>query len=161
MSTAEIVAILEELIEGRNSFLSSNTIRALPFHERGGVLARYMSNELVLVDTINRIYSRRAITDAATTLLTFTIPPSFMEPVAVVPTSVQVNASLEDQTSMTGNCAVCQDAISGAGCRIRQCGHSFHRGCIVSWFLMSVHCPVCRHDIREENLQSETSPASS
>lgn len=161
MSSNDILSVLEDIIEGRNHFLSSEIIRALPFQERSAVLNRYMSNELIYMDLLNRVYSRRSLTDAATTLLTFTLPSGFMDPVPVVPSVARVTASLEDRLSMTGDCAICQDAISGAGSRIRQCGHSFHRGCIVNWFSMSARCPVCRHDIREDGPPAGTPPASS
>ena len=48
-------------------------------------------------------------------------------------------------------CAICQDDID-INQEIRQidhCSHSFHRECIDTWFQGNVHCPTCRHDIRE------------
>jgi hypothetical protein len=33
--------------------------------------------------------------------------------------------------------------------RLNRCGHTFHTTCIDTWFQRNVHCPVCRHDIRE------------
>jgi hypothetical protein len=48
-------------------------------------------------------------------------------------------------------CAICQDDID-ANQEFRQlnhCSHSFHRDCIDTWFQGNVHCPTCRHDIRE------------
>lgn len=48
-------------------------------------------------------------------------------------------------------CAICQEDMPvGSQVRnLRSCQHSFHIGCIDTWFLRDVHCPVCRHDIRE------------
>jgi hypothetical protein len=49
------------------------------------------------------------------------------------------------------NCAICQDTIE-RGQRVRRllhCNHYFHSVCIDTWFGENVHCPTCRHDIRE------------
>jgi hypothetical protein len=32
--------------------------------------------------------------------------------------------------------------------RLKPCQHVYHRTCIDQWFLRSVACPTCRHDIR-------------
>ena len=48
-------------------------------------------------------------------------------------------------------CAICQDEID-INQEIRQidhCSHLFHRDCIDTWFQANVHCPTCRHDIRD------------
>ena len=58
------------------------------------------------------------------------------------------------------NCAICQehtyaDVNSSEGLRSSHqwrklhCSHQFHRECVDSWLEQSVHCPVCRADIRE------------
>lgn len=47
-------------------------------------------------------------------------------------------------------CIICQDAIeSNEVRRITQCRHYFHKICIDTWFQTNVHCPTCRHDIRD------------
>ena len=48
-------------------------------------------------------------------------------------------------------CAICQDDIEANQevRRVNHCGHYFHRDCIDTWFQGNVHCPTCRHDIRE------------
>ena len=48
-------------------------------------------------------------------------------------------------------CAICQDDIEANQemRRLNHCGHYFHRDCIDTWFQGNVHCPTCRHDIRE------------
>ena len=47
-------------------------------------------------------------------------------------------------------CTICQDAIeSNEVRRITQCRHYFHKICIDTWFQTNVHCPTCRHDIRD------------
>ena len=76
---------------------------------------------------------------------------NFMEPVIVRPTTEQIAATTTLTTAVAdGTCAVCQDEFSGASERrtLNFCHHTFHRGCIDTWFQTNVHCPVCRHDIR-------------
>ena len=74
--------------------------------------------------------------------------------VIVRPTAQQIAAATTLSTVETTTadiCAVCQDGY-GMGNERRQlnvCHHTFHRGCIDTWFQENVHCPVCRHDIRE------------
>jgi hypothetical protein len=48
-------------------------------------------------------------------------------------------------------CAICQDEIESNQemRRVNHCGHYFHRNCIDTWFQGNVHCPTCRHDIRQ------------
>jgi predicted LPLAT superfamily acyltransferase len=78
-------------------------------------------------------------------------PP--MEPVVVRPTEQQISTATTVETVVDEGdmCAICQDTIA-AGTQVRTlnaCEHSFHTGCIDAWFRTNVHCPVCRHDIRE------------
>ena len=143
----DVTGAIEELIEARRLVFSSEFIRALPFDTRSTFLTRYMANELIYLDMINRANTQQTQTAAA--LLTLAIPNStFFNPVLVTPTRAQISSSLQDYPGTTSNCAVCQDSISSGGCRIRQCGHVYHRSCIEAWFASSVRCPVCRHDIR-------------
>lgn len=54
-------------------------------------------------------------------------------------------AALED------NCAICQDTMEADQSlrRLNHCRHIFHKLCIDTWFHTNVHCPACRHDIRD------------
>ena len=87
--------------------------------------------------------------------------PGFADAVLVRPTAVQISAATTEATQTTEDgdvCAICQDDII-AGCQIRtirHCNHTFHRGCIDTWFAQNVHCPVCRHDIRDVATTSQT-----
>jgi hypothetical protein len=81
-------------------------------------------------------------------------PAEFLNPVVVRPSQEQIDTAtttciLEDTSSQ--NCAICQDSIVAHSEQreITYCHHAFHRGCIDTWFQQNVHCPVCRHDIRE------------
>lgn len=50
-------------------------------------------------------------------------------------------------------CAVCMEhdrrGEFNTPWRRLDCNHEFHQPCIDQWYNQSVHCPVCRHDIRE------------
>lgn len=161
--TLDVLSLIEDMIHGRNAFLTNNVIRALPFDHRPTVVARYLNNEASYMELINRIYINNTqesqLRDAARTLIAFTMPSAgtLLDPVTVAPSRAQIARSIEDFPNATSNCAICQEAISAGGCRIRQCGHVYHRACVVSWFSLSVRCPVCRYDIREENQANQTS----
>ena len=78
----------------------------------------------------------------------------FLQPVVVRPTPEQIaaNTTVGNLVSDTDHsCAICQDALTSEqeGRKLNACGHWFHRACIDTWLHGNVHCPVCRHDIRE------------
>ena len=142
-----ILEILETMIEGRNDFFI-RTMQLTPHQSRPQMLSRYMLNEVCILELVNRIYQNN-INNPSTATVTFTLPRNFSDPVVVAPTAIQITTAIEDISASTNNCAICQDAISSDGCKIRHCGHEFHRSCLTNWFGISVRCPVCRHDIRE------------
>lgn len=41
-------------------------------------------------------------------------------------------------------------------CRIKHCNHIFKEAALRNWFLQNSHCPVCRHDIRENTMSSSS-----
>ena len=80
-------------------------------------------------------------------------PPMPMEPVIVRPTEQQIqeNTTIEVLDTADEQCAICQDDMN-PGTEIRSldvCAHRFHITCIDTWFTRDVHCPICRHDVRE------------
>jgi hypothetical protein len=78
-----------------------------------------------------------------------------MEDVIVAPSTEQIRlATTVSNTPMDDNCAICQEEVMpDAEIRtINQCNHAFHKGCIDQWFDRSVFCPICRIDIRSEDL---------
>ncbi len=88
--------------------------------------------------------------------------PGFSEPVPVRPTRQQITAATTEEIVAEGEesldtCPICQDEIAiGTTMRIiNHCDHSFHKDCIDVWFSQNVHCPVCRHDIRQLDEESE------
>ena len=162
-----LMRALEELIDTRRDFFSTDFIRSFPYQNREAIVSRYFVSEHRLSDLLGRFYNLNAITTGAATLLSFSATPAlnetFNEPVLVTPSPQQINTSLRALTtySTNGNCAICQEVITTEGVQIRQCHHNYHRECIMSWFQRNVRCPVCRHDIREAGRSDQTSPASS
>jgi hypothetical protein len=151
MSTDDqILNLLEGLIEGRNDFFT-RTMQLTPHQHRANVLSRFLLNEVCYIELINRI-QHRGTSNTRSAIVTFTLPNNFSDPVLVTPTQTQISESVQEIGTSTNNCAICQDSISSGGVKIRQCGHDFHRNCLMNWFALSVRCPVCRHDIREDQV---------
>lgn len=78
----------------------------------------------------------------------------FLQPVVIRPTDHEIaqNTTVGNLVSDTEHsCAVCQDSLTSEqeGRKLNACGHWFHKSCIDTWLQRNVHCPVCRHDIRE------------
>jgi transposase len=77
--------------------------------------------------------------------------------VIVHPTQEQIEAGSEliPPTEMPSEitCAICMEhdrrGEFNTTWRRLDCHHDFHQPCIDQWYTTSVHCPVCRHDIRE------------
>jgi hypothetical protein len=91
------------------------------------------------------------------------VTANFMEPVVVRPTAAQIAeaTAIETVDAEEEVCAICQDQMEpGSESRvIHYCDHRFHPGCIDTWFQRDVHCPVCRHDIRELGLAAPAAAA--
>ena len=92
----------------------------------------------------------------------------FWQEVDVVATQAQIDAgSTVVEGSTIGadvNCAICQehtyaDSNSTNQWRRLHCAHEFHRECVDSWLEQSVHCPVCRADIRDPSGNASGAPA--
>jgi len=92
----------------------------------------------------------------------------FWQEVDVVATQAQIDAgSTVVEGSTIGadvNCAICQehtyaDSNSTNQWRRLHCAHEFHRECVDSWLEQSVHCPVCRADIRDPSGTASGAPA--
>jgi len=76
--------------------------------------------------------------------------------VPVVPTAEQVEAGSDIielvDVPEEEKCAVCQERGTVNPWRHLHCDHYFHRDCVDRWFTRNVHCPVCRADIRIEQV---------
>jgi hypothetical protein len=82
------------------------------------------------------------------------------ERVLVFPTNEEIeNASTIYRATRNQDdiCTICQDSFEQNQeiRRLRYCNHSFHRDCIDTWFHGNVHCPTCRHDIREVEVNQQ------
>lgn len=86
-----------------------------------------------------------------------------MDPVVVRPTQEQIDAGTQLQqagaTDEENVCPVCQERYTEGQAlrRITHCSHTFHKACIDEWLNQNVHCPVCRHDIRESSQGQQSS----
>jgi len=80
-----------------------------------------------------------------------------MEDVIVAPSTEQIRIATtvsKIEKPLDDNCAICQEEVI-ADSEIRKinlCNHAFHKGCIDQWFERSVFCPICRIDIRSEDV---------
>lgn len=148
--------VIDNLIDSRNTFFER--LGQINHAQRPTLVSRFMLNEVCYLEIMNRMYQNSLRQQVASTLLSFTVPitgSNFSDPVPVVATQQQINASLIPVNGNVGNCAICQEAISSSGVMLRQCQHNYHRACILNWLSMSVRCPVCRHDIREEDHEED------
>jgi Ring finger domain len=155
----QVLNIIEGLIESRNIFLG-RTMNLIPHTGRELAYSHYLRNELCLLELTSRVFQHgvRAETANHGVVIDIPIPSNFLDAVPVVATPAQINNAVETIQEGSGTCAICQDTISGQCARIRHCGHMYHRNCVVTWFALSVRCPVCRHDIRGQDSQaSQTS----
>jgi L-lysine 2,3-aminomutase len=156
-----MLALLAELVEGRNLFLTRGINRISTTH-RDALTSRFFLNELCYLEIANRVFQNHVRTqsvNAAATLLTLNIPTNFMDPVAIRPTAEQITAATASvpQPLADTTCPICQDALTSNATRITHCNHTYHQTCLDSWFTMSVRCPVCRYDIRGGQA-TQTSP---
>jgi hypothetical protein len=161
-----IIELLIAVMSAREEFLTSDAIRSITFPSRVNLIGRFLNTEAAIVEIANRIHATNIYGNLTNALLTVTLPSAnvnvprnFSDPVPVTASTNQINAGLETIQAASSPCAICQEAISSGGARIRACQHEYHRSCIVNWFSMSVRCPVCRHDIRETGPEAQTSTA--
>jgi hypothetical protein len=80
--------------------------------------------------------------------------------VEVAPTIQEINNATNTYTAngrQENICTVCQDTIEQNQVvrQLNHCSHYFHKDCVDVWFARNVHCPTCRHDIRETNSEAE------
>jgi hypothetical protein len=74
--------------------------------------------------------------------------------VEVAPTQTQLETAstlFHAEQKEDDNCAICQDTMEEEQHlrRLNHCHHTFHKSCVDTWFRTNVHCPTCRHDIRD------------
>lgn len=155
-----LLEIVGELVEARVQFFTRN-LNGIIYMQRGHALQHFLSLEERYLRIIENLHHNNIRNQLLTNVITLTLADTAveMENVRVVPTQVQIDGAIVNIDSSENNCAVCQDSIASAGVRIRHCNHDFHRSCLISWFAMSVRCPVCRHDVREDPVGRTSSVA--
>ena len=149
-----ILDVLDQVLQTERTFYQS--ARILQTGRRETIIDTHQRNTAVLLGLIRSymavespLYSVRYNVTVPNTL-----PPGWNDPVVVHATPEQILAATDTATPSddSGNCAICQETLTSPATRIRHCGHSFHTTCISEWFTRSVHCPNCRHDIRESTI---------
>jgi hypothetical protein len=51
-----------------------------------------------------------------------------------------------------GDCSICLEENKNKLCKIKKCGHIFHKECLYKWFSTNNSCPFCRCDIVVDNI---------
>jgi hypothetical protein len=80
--------------------------------------------------------------------------------VPVYPTNEEIDAAttlFQATARQVDICTICQEDIdiNQSARRLTHCNHCFHQDCIDTWFRGNVHCPTCRHDIREVEVNQQ------
>lgn len=116
-----------------------------------------------LTDTLLDVDTAQPIRDifdlligTATGLTTPLIIPTtgnVFQDVPVIPTRSQVEAGSRLVHASTlapdTTCSICMEQVQETGSwRTLHCGHHYHDSCILRVFEDSVHCPICRADVR-------------
>jgi len=153
-----ILDILDQVLHTERIFYQSS--RILQPGRRETIIDTHQRNTAVILGLVRSymavespLYSVRYNVTVPNTL-----PSGWNDPVVVHATAEQISAATESTSPEddSGNCAICQESLTGTITRIRHCGHSFHPNCITEWFTRSVHCPNCRHDIRDWTFGEQT-----
>lgn len=146
-----ILDILDGLLHTERTFYQ--TVRILRETRREDIFDTHQRNTAVFLGIIRSYMAVESPLYSVHYNVTVpnTLPTGWNDPVVVHATSEQISAATEATSpdDDAGNCAICQESLTGTVTRIRHCGHAFHPNCITEWFSRSVHCPNCRHDIRE------------
>ena len=84
---------------------------------------------------------------------------SFLDPVNVIPTQIQIENATRNITygdildPINNSCPISLDQFTDSSnvTMIRQCRHIFNTNSLMAWFNSNCKCPVCRYDIRNYN----------
>lgn len=148
--------MLNRVISTRQTFFSPDFMTLIPPLERTASIREFIVSETLLMASINASYRDALDNRISNIVFTLGVAPS-LDPVLVTATPEQIEETLIPHTPTDDSCAICQDSIAEHCVRLRLCNHLFHNNCIRAWFERSVKCPVCNHDIREEDQEDETS----
>lgn len=153
-----ILDVLDQVLHTERIFYQS--ARILQAGRRETIIDTHQRNTAVLLGLVRSYMSVESPMYSVRYNVTVpnTLPAGWNDPVVVHPTADQILAATETSTPSddSGNCAICQETLTSPATRIRHCGHSFHTTCISEWFTRSVHCPNCRHDIRDWTFGEQT-----
>ena len=145
-----ILDVLDSVLNTNRIFYQS--VRVLDGNRRENIIETHERNIAVLLGLVRSYMAVESPMYSVRYNVTIpnNLPPGWNDPVIVHATPEQILAATETATPQddSGNCAICQETLTSPATRIRHCGHSFHTTCISEWFTRSVHCPNCRHDIR-------------
>ena len=154
-----ILPLLRDIVHSETQFFSR--VVDLPDAVRNRAISNRSRQTLVMLELVRTLVDpppvRTVLPRGQFTIdLTQDLLRTFHEPVAVLPTAVQISAAVElNVTPPAGElCAICQDTMA-MSTRLVHCRHYFHHACITQWFGTSVRCPVCRNDIRETDEEEE------
>jgi hypothetical protein len=84
---------------------------------------------------------------------------SFLDPVNIVPTQVQIENATRNITygdildPINSSCPISLEQFTDSSVvtMIRHCRHIFNTNSLMAWFNNSCKCPICRYDIRNYN----------
>ena len=137
-------------------FLNTGRERMMTTHQRNNAVILSLIRLSMANDQLNATTVRFPINITIPAENT-PLPTRWSDPVVVRPTDAQIRAATETVETDDSNCAICQENIDSEATRLVHCRHDFHTTCIAEWFTRSVHCPNCRHDIREVGQPAPTS----
>lgn len=151
-----ILDILDGFLHSERTFYQ--TVRILRENRREDIFDTHQRNTAVFLGIIRSHMAAESPSYSVRYNVTIppTLPTGWNDPVVVYPSLEQIASATETTTPTedSGNCAICQESLTGTITKIRHCGHLFHTTCIAEWFTRSVHCPNCRHDIRESAVEN-------
>jgi hypothetical protein len=145
------LALLAEMVRAEDSFFRYAFRSSAPVANVAAyILLRQRFYELVT--TVLREEDEQTIA----TGVHIHFPAGWGEPVAVRATQEQIDnvlVPIPADREMT-SCAICQESVvREEGVQLQACLHQFHSTCIREWFTQSVRCPVCRNDIRGNDME--------
>ncbi|KAG2320675.1 hypothetical protein Bca52824_013888 [Brassica carinata] len=83
-------------------------------------------------------------------------PPAAKSAIEALETFEAGSTSTEEGERMAVLCAVCEDAmVMGEIGKKLPCGHCYHDNCILPWLETTNSCPVCRFQLRTDDLHYE------
>lgn len=126
----------------------------------------YINNVPYIIENIE-YYNSPSLTDTTrpttTTTTTRGILDTFFSPISIYPSEQQIQHSVrilkynEIENPLNLSCPISLENFNEEDevCQIIYCGHIFNIDPLNEWFRSNVRCPVCRYDIRTNQLNEE------